>query len=48
MFSYLIPPFTAIAAFLLLGELFEEYHLVGMILILFGVYLATRRRASAG
>ena len=45
MFSYLIPPFTAIAAYFLLDELFEDYHLVGMILILLGVYLASRRRA---
>ncbi len=48
VFSYLIPPFTAIAAYFLLGEEFKNYHLVGMILVLLGVYLATRRRAAAG
>ena len=46
MFSYLIPPFTAVSAFFLLDERFEIYHLVGMILVLIGVYLATRRRAA--
>ncbi len=43
MFSYLIPPFTAIAAFVLLGEAFETYHGIGMALVLLGVLLATRR-----
>ena len=47
VFSYLIPPFTAIAAFFLLGELFKIYHLIGMILILLGVYLASRQRSAS-
>ena len=43
MFSYLIPPFTAIGAVALLGESFERHHLIGMVAVLGGVFLATRQ-----
>ena len=47
MFSYFIPPFTAVAAYFLLDEIFADYHLIGMVLVLLGVYLATRSKAGA-
>lgn len=43
LFQHLIPVFTAIFAVLLIGERVQGFHLVGIALILFGIYLATRR-----
>lgn len=44
-FGYLVPLFAAVLAVVILGESFEIYHLVGMIVIFIGLYLASRRRA---
>lgn len=40
---YLIPPYNALLAWLLLGEPVHGYHLVGGALVLGGVYLVNRR-----
>lgn len=40
---YLIPPYNALLAWLLLGEPIERYHLAGGALVLGGVYLVNRR-----
>ncbi len=40
-FAYLTPILTAILAVIFLGESFELYHLVGLVVIVFGLYLAT-------
>ena len=40
-FIYLTPILTAILAVVFLGESFELYHLVGLAVIVFGLYLAT-------
>ena len=48
-FYYFLPVFGSLLAVLVLGEVFEPYHLVGMALILGGVYFAaaaTRRPAA--
>ncbi|MSP50971.1 MAG: DMT family transporter [Alphaproteobacteria bacterium] len=45
MFNYLQPPFTAIAAWLTIGETLAVYHGVGLGLILIGVFLANRVRS---
>jgi drug/metabolite transporter (DMT)-like permease len=42
-FLYLTPVLTAILAVVLLGESFELYHLVGLAVIVLGLYLATTR-----
>ena len=42
---YLIPLYNGVLAFLLLGETLEIYHLVGALLVLPGIYLATRKAA---
>ncbi|HEX7007867.1 MAG TPA: DMT family transporter [Alphaproteobacteria bacterium] len=41
LFQHLIPVFTAMFAVLLIGESVELFHLVGIVLILAGIYLAT-------
>ena len=48
LYMYLIPVFTAVLAIPLLGELIGVYHVVGAVLIVIGVTLASRkaRRAS--
>jgi len=46
-FFYTIPVLTAGLAVLLLGETLALYHLVGMVLVLAGVYLASGRRRAA-
>ena len=43
-FNYLIPVFGSGLAILILGEEFQLFHLVGMVLILAGVYLAAGKR----
>lgn len=43
LFQHLIPVFTTIFAVLLIGERVQGFHLVGIALILSGIYLATRR-----
>ena len=43
-FYYLLPLFGSLLAVLVLGEVFEAYHLVGMAMILGGVYLAAAAR----
>ena len=42
-YMYLIPVFTAILAIPLLGESIDVYHIVGAILIVIGVTLASRK-----
>jgi len=42
-YMYLIPVFTAILAIPLLGESIDVYHIVGAILIIIGVTLASRK-----
>lgn len=44
---YLSPIYTAIMAWLLLGESFAPYHWVGAALVLPGLYLATHKPASS-
>jgi drug/metabolite transporter (DMT)-like permease len=43
-FLYLIPVFTVVLAVIVLGEAFEVYHLIGMVLVFGGVALANRLR----
>ena len=43
LFQHLIPVFTTIFAVILLGERIEPFHVIGIALILSGIYLATRR-----
>ncbi|WP_299617276.1 DMT family transporter [Pelagibius sp.] len=45
LLMYLIPLYNGVLAFLLLGETLEIYHLVGALLVLPGIYLATRKAA---
>lgn len=45
LFVHLLPVFTAIMAITLLGERLELFHLVGIALILAGIYVATRETA---
>ena len=44
---YAVPVLTALLAVLLLGETLAAYHVVGMVLVLIGVYLSTARRPPA-
>lgn len=44
MFIYLVPIFTAIVAWFMLGERLHGRHAVGAVLILLGLYLSTRTR----
>lgn len=44
-FNYLSPVFSGALAILLLGEQLEWFHVAGLVLILFGVWCATSRRA---
>jgi drug/metabolite transporter (DMT)-like permease len=44
LIMYLSPLYTGLLAFLLLGEALHLYHLVGALLVLPGIYLATRRK----
>ena len=46
IFYYLIPVITALLAIALLGEAFQPYHLVAIVLVLGGVYISSRSRAS--
>ena len=41
-FLHLIPAFTVMLAILLLGEILQGYHFTGIILIAFGIFLASR------
>jgi drug/metabolite transporter (DMT)-like permease len=43
---YLGPPYAALSAWLVLGEQLDWYHLVGALLILPGIYFATRKPRS--
>jgi drug/metabolite transporter (DMT)-like permease len=43
---YLMPPVSIIMALIFLGERFEPYHAVGIVLVLGGVILASRRTAK--
>ena len=47
-FLYLTPVLTAILAVIFLGESFELYHLVGFVVIVLGLYLATARANFLG
>lgn len=47
-FLHLIPIYTAVLGTVLLGEALAPYHVVGFVLILTGVWLASRRPAPAG
>ncbi len=46
LFSYLNPIMGSILAILLLGERFKPYHVIGIILIMIGVLIATRVKAK--
>ena len=46
-FLHLIPIYTAILASTLLGETLAPHHVIGFVLIIAGVWLASRRKASA-
>lgn len=43
VFLNLMPIAAAVLAFLVLGEAFASYHVVGLVLVLFGIWLAERR-----
>ena len=45
-FSYIVPVLTGIMAIAFLGESFEIYHAVGIVLVLGGVYLASEMRVA--
>ncbi|MGA1159237.1 MAG: DMT family transporter [Candidatus Nanopelagicaceae bacterium] len=45
---YLVPPLTAIQAFLLFGERITQLGILGMVLAGIGTYLVTRNSANAG
>ena len=40
---YLVPPFTALEAFILFGESLSSVQVIGMVVAASGVWLATRR-----
>ena len=42
-FLHLVPLYSAVLAYSLLGEQLRAYHLLGFLLILCGVYFAARR-----
>jgi drug/metabolite transporter (DMT)-like permease len=46
LLMYLGPIYSAVLAWLLLGEVIEIYHYVGTALVLPGIYLATRRTST--
>ena len=46
VFINLMPIFSGAIAWLVLGEVFAWYHLVGLIIIISGISLVTRKRAS--
>jgi drug/metabolite transporter (DMT)-like permease len=46
-FLHLVPIYTAILAYALLGERLAGHHVIGFALILAGVWLASRRQAGA-
>ena len=46
-FVYLAPVFASVMAVAFLGETFRGFHLVGVILIFGGIYVATRRSRAA-
>jgi drug/metabolite transporter (DMT)-like permease len=46
-FVYLTPVFASLMAVAFLGETFRGFHLVGVILIFGGIYVATRRSRAA-
>ncbi|HEY9538417.1 MAG TPA: DMT family transporter [Kiloniellaceae bacterium] len=43
LLMYLIPVYNGLLAWLLLGEVLQSYHLIGAVLVLPGIYLATRK-----
>jgi drug/metabolite transporter (DMT)-like permease len=45
--THLLPAFTALLAVIFLGEELHPYHIVGIAVVLFGVYLATSARRKA-
>jgi drug/metabolite transporter (DMT)-like permease len=45
LFVHLMPVFGVVLAWLLLGERLEPFHVVGIVLILTGIWLTSRRRA---
>ena len=46
-FTHLMPIFGSILAFVFLGETLEVYHLLGMLLIGFGIYLSLFLKTKA-
>lgn len=44
--NYLPPVYNAVLAWLILGEALRDFHLIGAGLVLFGIWLATGRRAG--
>jgi drug/metabolite transporter (DMT)-like permease len=47
-FLHLVPIYTAILGYAFLGEALAAYHVAGLVLILTGVWLATRKPQAAG
>jgi drug/metabolite transporter (DMT)-like permease len=47
LFVHLMPVFGAVLAWLFLGERIEVYHVAGIVLILAGIAITSRRRAAA-
>lgn len=46
LFFHLMPLFGCILAILILGERFRGFHAIGIVLILGGIFLATRPQAG--
>ncbi len=46
-FYYLIPVFASFMAILLLGEVFQLFHAIGLVLVAIGVYLASQKARIA-
>ena len=45
-FSYIVPVLTVVMAIAFLGEIFELFHALGIVLVLGGVYLASEMRST--
>ena len=46
LLMYLIPLYNGVLAFVILGETLQLYHLLGAVLVLPGIYLATRKAGA--
>ena len=45
-FYYLIPAFASVMAIVLLGEVFQMFHAIGIAFVIAGVYLASQKRRT--